>query len=89
VATCGGCRSAVRSDPEQLQRGLRDVDLYYDERDDAAHEARGSQMLYWLDDLGAKPPADNEELLLGRTLRAINDAGEVLGESSDVVELSS
>jgi hypothetical protein len=29
--------------------------LFYDERDDAAHEARGSQILYWLDDLGAKP----------------------------------
>lgn len=31
------------------------MDLFYDERDDAAHEARGSQVLYWLDDLGAKP----------------------------------
>jgi hypothetical protein len=31
------------------------MDLFYDERDDAAHEARGSQILYWLDDLGAKP----------------------------------
>jgi hypothetical protein len=29
--------------------------LFYDERDDAAHEARGSQILYWLDDLGARP----------------------------------
>jgi hypothetical protein len=32
--------------------------LFYDERDDAAHEARGSQILYWLDDLGAKPLAE-------------------------------
>src|SRR5690348_4161286 len=31
------------------------MDLFYDERDDATHEARGSQILYWLDDLGAKP----------------------------------
>src|SRR5262245_18895757 len=31
------------------------MELFYDERDDAAHEARGSQILYWLDDLGAKP----------------------------------
>jgi hypothetical protein len=31
------------------------MDLFYDERDDAAHERRGSQILYWLDDLGAKP----------------------------------
>jgi hypothetical protein len=29
--------------------------LFYDERDDKSHEARGSQILYWLDDLGAKP----------------------------------
>jgi len=29
--------------------------LYYDPRDDAAHEARGSQILYWLDDLNARP----------------------------------
>src|SRR5436189_244323 len=34
------------------------MELYYDERDDAAHEARGSQILYWLDDLGAKPLAE-------------------------------
>jgi hypothetical protein len=36
--------------------GIADVmELFYDERDDPAHEARGSQILYWLDDLGAKP----------------------------------
>lgn len=29
--------------------------LYYDSRDDAAHEARGSQILNWLDDLEARP----------------------------------
>lgn len=29
--------------------------LTYDERDDKFHEARGSQILYWLDDLEAKP----------------------------------
>ena len=31
------------------------MDLFYDERDDAAHEARGSRLLYWLDDVGARP----------------------------------
>ena len=31
------------------------MELFYDERDDALHEARGSRILYWLDDLGAKP----------------------------------
>ena len=29
------------------------MQLYYDERDDKFHEARGSQILYWLDDLVA------------------------------------
>jgi hypothetical protein len=29
--------------------------LYYDPRDDASHRARGSDILYWLDDLGAVP----------------------------------
>ena len=31
------------------------MELFYDERDDKSHEARGSQILYWLDDLGGKP----------------------------------
>jgi len=31
------------------------MELFYDERDDAVHEKRGSQLLYWLEDLGAKP----------------------------------
>ncbi|MFO0825309.1 MAG: ATP-grasp domain-containing protein [Gemmataceae bacterium] len=34
------------------------MNLFFDERDDAAHETRGSQLLYWLDDLGAKPLAE-------------------------------
>jgi hypothetical protein len=37
------------------------VELFYDERDDAAHEARGSQILYWLDDLGARPLSEARE----------------------------
>src|SRR6185295_2751038 len=31
------------------------MQLFYDQRDDASHEARGSQILYWLDDLDARP----------------------------------
>lgn len=31
------------------------MQLFYDERDDASHEHRGSRILYWLDDIGAKP----------------------------------
>ncbi len=34
------------------------MQLFYDDRDNASHEARGSQILYWLDDLGAKPLAE-------------------------------
>ena len=34
------------------------MSLFYDPRDDASHEARGSQILYWLDDLGAQPLLD-------------------------------
>jgi ATP-grasp domain, R2K clade family 3 len=46
------------------------VELFYDDRDDAVHEARGSKILYWLDDLGAKPlreakPADQGFLFAG------------------------
>ena len=31
------------------------MQLFYDPRDDSSHEARGSRVLYWLDDLGAGP----------------------------------
>lgn len=31
------------------------MQVFYDERDQKAHDARGSRILYWLDDLGAKP----------------------------------
>ena len=31
------------------------MQLFYDQRDDASHQARGSRILYWLDDLGAGP----------------------------------
>jgi hypothetical protein len=46
------------------------VELFYDDRDDRLHEARGSQTQYWLDDLGARPlaeagPADQGFLFAG------------------------
>jgi hypothetical protein len=46
------------------------MNLFYDERDDPAHEARGSRILYWLDDLGARPlcearPGDRGFLFAG------------------------
>src|ERR1043166_6041439 len=44
--------------------------LLYDPRDDPLHERLGSQILYWLDDLGAVPlhearPADEGFLFAG------------------------
>lgn len=46
------------------------MELFYDERDDGIHEASGSRILYWLDDLGAKPlseakPSDRGFLFAG------------------------
>lgn len=41
------------------------MELFYDERDDSYHEARGSQILYWLDDLGAKPFSEATETAEG------------------------
>jgi len=50
--------------------------LFYDSRDDRSHEERGSQILYWLDDMGARPldearPADEGFLFAGA--RSIED----------------
>src|SRR5262245_6511969 len=52
------------------------MDLFYDERDDAAHEARGSRILSWLDDLDARPLAEgraNEDGFLFAGARPIED----------------
>src|SRR5215831_9437952 len=38
-----------------MRRGQRAMPLLYDSRDDSYHEKVGSQILYWLDDLGAVP----------------------------------
>jgi hypothetical protein len=57
------------------------MDLFYDERDDAAHEARGSQILYWLDDLGAKPLREAKPSDLGFVFagaRSIEDYRQLL-----------
>jgi hypothetical protein len=50
--------------------------LFYDERDDRFHEARGSQILYWLDDLGGKPLTEarpDEEGFLFAVARSMAD----------------
>jgi len=57
------------------------MELFYDERDDPIHEARGSQILYWLDDLGAKPlseakPTDSGFFFAGA--RSITDYRELI-----------
>ncbi len=36
------------------------MNLFYDERDDAVHQRRGSRILYWLDDLKAIPISESE-----------------------------
>jgi hypothetical protein len=52
----GGSPSNRNSELGGSAFGVSDVmELFHDERDDAVHEARGSRILYWLDDLGAKP----------------------------------
>jgi hypothetical protein len=50
--------------------GRTGLELFYDQRDARYHEARGSEILYWLDDLGAKPlsearPGDHGFLFTG------------------------
>src|SRR5262245_44301422 len=41
------------------------MQLLYDPRDDAYHERTGSQVLYWLDDLGAVPLGEADHSLPG------------------------
>jgi ATP-grasp domain-containing protein len=57
------------------------ISLFYDERDAQYHENRGSRILYWLDDLGAKPlqearPTDHGFLFTGA--RPIDDYGNLV-----------
>src|SRR5215218_4752975 len=52
------------------------MQLFYDERDDASHEARGSRILYWLDDIEAKPLSEagiGEEGFVFAGARPIDD----------------
>lgn len=52
------------------------MNLLYDNRDDAAHRARGSEILYWLDDLGAIPISEagpEDEAFLFAGARPIDD----------------
>ncbi len=52
------------------------MELFYDERDDRFHEARGSRILYWLDDVGAKPLTEarsNDEGFLFAGARSMED----------------
>jgi hypothetical protein len=65
------------------------VELFYDERDDPIHEARGSQVLYWLDDLDAKPlseahASDNGFLFAGA--RSIEDYSQLVERFSQITD---
>lgn len=58
------------------------MELFYDERDDDAHEARGSQILYWLDDLDARPLSEAEATDQGFVFagaRPIEDYSRLVG----------
>jgi hypothetical protein len=55
--------------------------LYFDNRDDPIHEKRGSQILYWLDDLGAEPiqsVAEGAEGFLFAGARSIEDYAQLI-----------
>ena len=58
------------------------MELFYDERDDAVHEARGSQILYWLDDLNAKPLSEarpNDQGFVFAGARPLEDYRQLIG----------
>jgi hypothetical protein len=59
------------------------MQLFYDSRDEAYHERAGSQILYWLDDLGALPfseaPRDAEGFLFAGA-RSIDDYRDLLAD---------
>jgi hypothetical protein len=63
------------------------MELLYDVRDDAHHERIGSQILYWLDDLGARPldevPLDVEGFLFAGA-RPIEDYRRLVGKRPEV-----
>ncbi len=59
------------------------MNLFYDDRDDSVHQQRGSRILYWLDDLGAKPVREcepNEEGYLFSIAGAISDFEELVAD---------
>lgn len=63
------------------------MELFYDERDDKYHEARGSQILYWLDDLGGKPLTEartNDEGFLFAGARPMADYRRLVAEKSRI-----
>jgi hypothetical protein len=63
------------------------MELFYDERDDRFHQTRGSKILDWLDDLGAKPlkqaRADDEGFLFAGA-RPIEDYRELVSRTTHV-----
>jgi hypothetical protein len=81
-------RNLIRGRSASASRGRRKKEkgavtqLIYDPRDDAYHERIGSQILYWLDDLGAVPPGEADpasEGFLFAGARPIGDYRELVG----------
>lgn len=59
------------------------MNLFYDERDDAVHQRRGSRILYWLDDLKAIPISESEpddEGFLFSVAGAISDFEDLIAD---------
>ena len=59
------------------------MNLFYDDRDDSVHQRRGSRILYWLDDLGARPVSDSEtdeEGFLFSVAGAISDYADLVAD---------
>lgn len=61
------------------------MELFYDERDDKFHDVRGSQILYWLDDLGGKPLSEaraGDEGFLFAGARPIDDYRKLVSRTN-------
>src|SRR5947209_14694964 len=71
----------VHADATPFPPRCERMDLFYDPRDDPYHERAGSQVLYWLDDLGARPlpeaTADAEGFLFAGA-RPLDDYRELV-----------
>lgn len=65
------------------------MNLFYDDQDDTVHQRRGSRILYWLDDLGAKPISEcdpDESGFLFSVAGAISDYEELVADRPELTD---